>query len=428
MEEKCEGYQEMSSTATATDYKQQIRDAILANDDLIKATFSGQSRKQNKVQNSKQTSDQSNHWKRVAIRPVLVRDQKHLQFSYYDAKKDITKNYLGDEIAGKLEEVLAVEFKHAHIETTRCTLDITLSQKGRAMIHNTAPTDQPKAVNLSHDRQKSLLLTAEDAAPFLKAVGIMTQDGRIRADMQGKFRQINEFLRLVEQTGELEHFTTLPLHVVDCGCGNAYLTFAFYYYLNDVLRIPTRLTGIDVNDELLARHVEKSVNLDWSGLTFQATSIQDYRPTEPPVIVLALHACDTATDDALALGIRQRSRLIVSAPCCHHHLQQQLDRQPAPVPFAPVERHNILKERLGDILTDSFRALILRIMGYSTDVVQFVSSEHTAKNLMIRAVYSQKVGEVKYVQEYNQLKAFWHVTPYLEELLAEDFAGLLTGS
>jgi SAM-dependent methyltransferase len=404
----------MSSTATATDYKQHIRDAILQNDDFIKATFSGKSQ------------DKASPWKKVTIRPVLLREQKHLQFSYFDEKKDITKNFQGAEIAEKLDEVLAVEFKHTHVQTASNILDITLSHKGRALVHSTPTASQPGALSLSHDRQKNLLLTAEGAAPFLKAVGIMTQDGRIRADMQGKFRQINEFLKLVEQTGELERFNTSPLHVVDCGCGNAYLTFAFYYYLNDVLCIPTRLTGIDVNDELLARHIEKSASLDWSGLTFQATSIQDYQPTTPPDIVLALHACDTATDDALALGIRQHSKLIVSAPCCQHHLQEQLDHLPAPVPFAPVERHNILKERLGDILTDSFRALILRIMGYQTEVVQFVSSEHTAKNLLIRAVRSAKVGETKFVQEYNELKAFWKVTPYLEELLGDDFINLLT--
>ena len=144
-----------------------------------------------------------------------------------------------------------------------------------------------------------------------------------------------------------------------------------------------------------------------------------------PDIVLALHACDTATDEALAQGIKWGSKLIISAPCCQHHLQKQLDHQPAPRPFEPVERHSILKERLGDILTDTFRALILRIMGYQTDVVQFVSSEHTAKNLMIRAAKTLNVGDAKFVREYRDLKDFWKVTPYLEQLSGEDFTDLL---
>ncbi len=373
----------------------------------------------------------SARWIKVIVRPVLVRSKKHTQFSYFDAKKDITKNYQGDESAEMLEQLMALEFKHVHVQTTHNNLDITITHKGKAIISNTKAVNQLQETNLSHDRQKNVLLTAADAAPFLKAVGIMAEDGRIRADMQSKFRQINEFLKLVQQTGELEKFNKSPLYVVDCGCGNAYLTFAFFYYLNQVLHIPTHLTGIDVNGELLMRHAEKSLRgkfeFGWSDLTFQTTSSIDFKPVMQPDIVLALHACDTATDEALAQGIKWQSKLIISAPCCQHHLQKQLDHQPAPSPFGPVERHGILKERLGDILTDTFRALILRIMGYQTDIVQFVSSEHTAKNLMIRAVKSLKVGDPKFVREYGDLKDFWKVTPYLEQLLGEDFAKLLPG-
>jgi len=406
------------------DYTQVIRELILGaraesvptdveNEDFMKATFSGFHH------------DRTVPWKKVIVRPVLVQDKKHLQFSYFDAKKDITKNYQGAEAVEMLEQLIAFGFKNVHVQTRQQTLDITLMHKGRAAIHAAAVAQPPQKASLSHDRQKNVLLSAEDAAPFLKAVGIMTEEGKIRADMQSKFRQINEFLKLVQQTGALEKFPSTPLHVVDCGCGNAYLTFAFYYYLNYVLQIPTHLTGIDVNDELLTRHAEKSVRLGWDALTFQTTSIIEYKPETPPDIVLALHACDTATDEALAQGIEWQSKLIISAPCCQHHLQKQLEHQPAPNPFGPVERHSILKERLGDILTDTFRALILRIMGYSTDVVQFVSSEHTAKNLMIRAVKTLKAGDPKFVQEYTDLKNFWNVTPYLEELLGEDFTKLL---
>ncbi len=402
----------MHKKTVPADYQQLIRESILRDEDFIKATFSGP------------PQDQAVPWVKVIVRPVLVRGKKHTQFSYFDAKKDITKNYQGDEAASMLEELLACGFKNMHVQTTRKESSMTITRSGKALITSKS-VKQAREANLSHDRQKTMLLTAADAAPFLKAVGIMTQDDRIKADMQSKFRQINEFLKLVQQTGELEKFATLPLHVVDCGCGNAYLTFAFFYYLNHVLKIPTRLTGIDVNGELLTRHAEKSLSLDWSDLTFQTTGIIDFQPEKPPDIVLALHACDTATDEALAQGIRWQSKLIISAPCCQHHLQVQLDHQPTPAPFVPVERHNILKERLGDILTDAFRALILRIMGYQTDVVQFVSSEHTAKNLLIRAVKSLPVGDAQFVREYQELKNFWQVTPYLETLLGEDFTKLL---
>lgn len=403
----------MYNNVVTTDYQQRIRDTILRDETFLKATFSGQER------------NQTGQWIKVSIRPVLVRGKKHMQFSYFDVKKDTTKNYQGAEATEMLEQLLALGFKNVHIHTTHTHIAVTLTKKGKALIHTSKSEDQMHTTNLSHDHQKATLLTAADATPFLQAVGIMTQDGKIRADMQSKFRQINEFLKLVQQTGELEKFTTMPLSVVDCGCGNAYLTFAFFYYLNDVLHIPTHLTGIDVNAELLAKHAEKSAHLAWPNLTFQPTSIIDFQPSIPPNIVLALHACDTATDEALAQGIAWQSTLIISAPCCQHHLQKQLDHQPTPSPFAPVERHNILKERLGDILTDTFRALILRIMGYQTDVVQFVSSEHTAKNLMIRAVKSLNVGNIQFVREYQALKDFWKVTPYLEQVLGETFTNLL---
>ena len=394
------------------DYRQRLREFILHDATFIKATFSGP------------PQGRDVPWIKVVVRPVLVRGKPHAQFSYFDAKKDITKNYQGDEIAAMLEQLLACEFKNVHLQTTQQDISITVNPTGKARIATRA-VSQAREADLSHDRQKATVLTAAEAAPFLKAVGIMTQDGRIRADMQSKFRQINEFLKLVQQTGELEKFPDAPLSVVDCGCGNAYLTFAFYYYLNYVLSHPTRLTGIDINGELLARHAEKSQNLGWRDLTFQTSGIIDFQPIKRPDIVLALHACDTATDEALAQGIRWQSKLIISAPCCQHHLQVQLEHQPTPAPFAPVARHNILKERLGDILTDAFRALILRIMGYQTDVVQFVSSEHTAKNLLIRAVISLKAGDPQFVREYQELKHYWQVTPYLEELLGEDFARLL---
>ncbi len=182
-----------------TDYKQLIRDSILNDEGFVRATFSGQHR------------DRTVPWKKVIVRPVLVRGKKHTQFSYFDAKKDITKNYQGDESAEMLEQLIALEFKHVHVQTIDNNLDITITDKGKAVISKTKAVNQLHEINLSHDRQKNVLLTAADAAPFLKAAGIMAEDGKIRADMQSKFRQINEFLRLVQQTGELEKFNKSPL-------------------------------------------------------------------------------------------------------------------------------------------------------------------------------------------------------------------------
>src|SRR5262249_2310015 len=253
----------------------------------------------------------------------------------------------------------------------------------------------------------------------------MNEHGQVRPNMQGKFAQINEFLALIEATGELERFERSPIEVLDCGCGSSYLTFATYHYLNNIRGIPARLVGVDTNTGLIEKGAALAARLEYGDLCFQNTPIIAFEAECAPDLVMALHACDTATDEAIAQAIRAEAHMLVCAPCCHHDLNEQLSLESGGV-FGPVLRHGILKQRMADILTDSFRALALRIMGYRTDVIEFVASEHTAKNLMIRAIRASRPGEPQFVREYTQLKQFWGVTPYIERLLGEPFRQLLT--
>ena len=388
-----------------SEYKPPIRAKILDHTALIRAVFSGA---------QKGTSLQ---WTKVIVRPVEIKGEIHLQFSYFDEKKDITKNHLEDA-AAKVEELLALPFRNIFVESHTGNLQVNISKKGKALVSEPKSTVAPVA-DLSHDRQKNKLLSAENAEPFLKAVGIMTEDGRIKADMQRKFKQINEYLRLVDETDSFQALSGQPIHVVDFGCGNAYLTFAIYYYLHDILKLDAHVTGVDIKADLIERHQAKAKSLGWSQLNFVVGQIAGYKPEIIPNVVLALHACDTATDDALAQGIQWDSKLIICAPCCQHELQAQMSHIEMPTPLLPIFSHGILFERMGDILTDTFRANILRIMGYRTDVTQFVPIEHTAKNLMIRAVKTSPSGNSRWVEEYKNLKTFWQVTPYLEKILGE---------
>jgi SAM-dependent methyltransferase len=394
-----------------TEYKSEARTRLLARESLIRAVFSG---------GQKGTSLP---WTRVVVRPVELKGGIHLQFSYFDEKKDVTKNYLEDASA-KVDELLTLPFRNIFIESRDGNLQVNISKKGKALVSRPKSSEAP-AADLSHDHQKSRLLSAENAAPFLRAVGIMTEDGRIRADMQRKFKQINEYLRLLDETDSFEALSGQPIHVVDFGCGNAYLTFAIYYYLHDILGLDAHVTGVDVKADLIESHQRKTESLGWDQLHFHAGQIADYTPDVTPNVVIALHACDTATDDALAQGIRWESKLIVCAPCCQHELQEQMSRIPMPTQLLPIFSHGILFERMGDILTDTFRATILRIMGYRTDVTQFVPIEHTARNLMIRAVKTSAPGNARWIEEYRNLKSFWQVTPYLERLLGDPYAQFL---
>ena len=383
-----------------SDYKQLVRERILSRASLIRATFSG-------VQKGSFLP-----WVKVVVRPVELKGQIHLQFSYFSEKQDITKNYL-DEAAAQVDELLALPLRNIFVESGIGNIQVNISKKGKALVTETKPSTAP--TDLSHDQQKNKILTAENAAPFLKAIAIMTEDGRIKADMQRKVKQINEFLRLVDEVASFHTWAGSPIYIIDFGCGSGHLTFAMYYYLREILRIDAHVTGVDIKRELMDQLQAKSEALGWDQLNFQTGYIADYESDVRPDVVLALHACDTATDDALAKGIQWGSKLIMCAPCCQHELQEQMARIEMPDQLSPIFQHGIFFERMGDILTDSFRASILRIMGYRTDVTEFVPIEHTGKNLMIRSVKTSPAGETRWVEEYRNLKSFWHITPYLEK-------------
>ena len=357
-------------------------------------------------------------WRQVIVRPVLIKNERYLQFSYFSQKQDITKNYQGSQANQKLDEILALPFNSLLVQSISEDLRVQITPKGKVILHRDKTSKDTPDVRLTHDASKKLLLPADIPDSFLQASGIMDSQGRVRPSMQGKFSQINEFLKLLEHTGELEHFDTTPVHILDCGCGSAYLSFATYHYLNNVRGIPAQLTGIDTNASLIQKDNRQSDGLGFSQACFLTSAIIDFVPQDSPDIVLALHACDTATDEAMYQGIISDARLIMCAPCCHHYLHRQLH---AVKPFAPVFQDGILKQRMSDILTDTFRALILRIMGYKTDVVEFVSPEHTDKNLMIRASRRTHMDKTRYLQEYQDLKTYLGVTPYLETLLGERF-------
>jgi SAM-dependent methyltransferase len=390
------------------DYKTQVRTLVLDEATFVRLTLKGQAQ-----------GIENNPWRQVIVRPVLIKGGRHLQFSYFSQKQDITKNYRGTEAEARLDEVLALPFASIALQSTTGEVLFQVTRKGKAIVHKKRVVQARETPDLAHDTSKKQALPAGRPDAFLQATGVMDEQGRVRPSMHDKFTQINEFLKLLEHTGELEHLPDRTVQILDCGCGSAYLSFAAYHYLNNVRGIPARLVGIDVNETLIRKDNAESASLGFAQACFERSAILDYRPESAPDIVLALHACDTATDEALFQGITQQAQLILCAPCCHHHLQQQLH---AVEPLSPIFHDGILKHRLGDILTDTFRALILRIMGYRADVVEFVAPEHTDKNLMIRAVRQSQARPASAVREYLDLKRFWGVTPYLETLLGERLA------
>ena len=365
-------------------------------------------------------------WVRVVIRPVELRGDCHFQFAYQGAKKAATKNFPPDELDAPLDELVGYGFAGVHITTDAEEIDIRTSRKGRVHVGRHRQKEEVgRAAPEPHNRVKDVPLPEGEADALLEVMGIATADGRVRPTMRAKFNQINEFLK---QLGHAFADTDLAprksdLRILDCGCGASYLTLAAHHYLNDVLHVPARILGVDVNEEVIRKSVERADRLGANNLAFECRPIGT--ADVPADIVLALHACDTATDDAIAQAVRSEAKLFLGVPCCHHDLNKVIRADGPAEVLRPVLRHGILAQRTADLVTDAFRALALRVMGYRTDVVEFVSTEHTARNLMIRAVRGAQMGEAAHVAEYVELTRFWRVTPYIEKALGEPFQQLV---
>ena len=342
---------------------------------------------------------------RAELRPVALKGGPKLQIVTDDGSRPYTRNVsLGAAAAAAVDALLAEPFGNWHVETASTTIQVRVTKKGEAQVHRA--TSGPPPATQGHDRAKQWLLDPGD--PLFTVVG----------GTAAKRRQVDAFLRALAATlPDDPADLPSPLRVVDLGCGNAYLTFAAYRYLAD-LRSKVQVVGVDVREDQRVRNTAVAAELGCSDdVTFVAGTIEDAQVDVPPDLVLALHACDTATDQALARAIQWDARWVLAAPCCHHDVAAQLKRHPAPSPYGEITRQAILRERFADVLTDSLRASLLRLNGYKVDVVEFVDSAHTPRNLLLRARRTGLVDDSQRA-EYDALTAQWGVTPALEKLLS----------
>jgi SAM-dependent methyltransferase len=343
---------------------------------------------------------------RAELRPVALKAGPHLQIVTDDGARPVTRNAApGGEAAAAVDALLAEPFGNWHVETASATVQVRVTKKGEAQVHRAAGS-APTPGSQDHDRAKQWLLDPGD--PLFTVVG----------GTAAKRRQVDAFLRALAATLPADPAALpSPLRVVDLGCGNAYLTFAAYRYLAD-LGAKVQVVGVDVREDQRVRNTALAAELGCAeAVSFVAGTIEDAVVDTAPDLVLALHACDTATDQALARAIGWQASWVLAAPCCHHDIAAQLKGQPAPSPYGEITRHGILRERFADVLTDAFRAELLRLNGYRVDVVEFVDSAHTPRNLLLRA---RRIGraDAGAGNEYAALTAQWGVTPALERLLS----------
>ncbi len=354
-------------------------------------------------------------WVRVTVRAILLRGEPHLQFSYFDDRKDVTRNVRTAAAGPPLDDLIGWSFGNAHLTTAADETDLQISKKGKVLVRTkqVATADETPA---AHNRVKDQPLPEGKADRLLEVMGVMTAGGQVKPTMRAKFTQINEFLRHLTHALDAAELRQLPrpLELLDCGCGSSHLTLAAHHYLNDVLGVPAKLIGVDVNEEVIRKSVAKAGKLG-ANVNFEVTRIA--AASASPDVVLALHACDTATDDAIARAVTGGAKVLLCVPCCHHHLNAQLKPAGPAEVLRPLLRHGLMLQRSADLFTDALRAQLLRVAGYKTDVVEFVGSEHTPRNLMIRAVKGEPAGDERFVREYRELKQFLGVEPYMEGLL-----------
>ena len=359
--------------------------------------------------------------KNVFVRPVSLRAGQRFSFVFRHATRDITKNLTREAGLTRIDTLLNGEFRAANLFTTgqSAQLELRDGQKPRLVLGQPRHASAPEPI---HDRARKLLIDPKQS-PWLHALGVTTAEGKVCVGMEAKFRQINKFVEILRsllgRTGR-ERADAVPLAesaasrrlsarsltLVDMGCGKGYLTFAAYDLLRRTGWTEATVRGIEARSELVELCHRSARECGFGGLQFEAGTIESTSLDRVDVLV-ALHACDTATDDAIAKGVKAGAALILVAPCCHKELRPQL--RPPPV-LAETLKHGILRERQAEFVTDALRAALLEWAGYDTKVFEFISTEHTAKNLMIAAVKRERTADRDQLERWvKDLAAFYGI-------------------
>ncbi|MBD2872370.1 class I SAM-dependent methyltransferase [Paenibacillus arenilitoris] len=352
---------------------------------------------------------------KTVIRPVRLKNGLHYQFEYHFASKVTHDNVAEAEAAARIVDLLSATYRQALIKTPEADVQLLFNKKGKAAVLTKPPTGGARPATLEHNREKQRVLAEGSAAPFLVELGIMTPEGRVHAKKQDKYRQINRFLEMV---GDVLAY--LPrdreLTVVDFGCGKSYLTFALYHLLAVEQKRQIRVIGLDLKADVIAFCTELAVKLGYDRLRFLVGDIADYEELQAADMVVTLHACDTATDAALAKAVNWGASVIMSVPCCQHELFRQIGGDA----LSPILSQGLLKERFAALATDAARGTLLEALGYKVQMLEFVDPEHTPKNLLIRAVKNGQPGfSTKKWEQYEQFASFLSISPSLERMLSD---------
>jgi len=351
---------------------------------------------------------------KLKIKPVVIKNERVLQFEYEYDKKVKHENLKGVQAIDVAFGLIKTYFKQAMIYTIDADYQVLVSKKGVPKVLEKAPSRN--TVDLSHNRKKNYIIEENKPCNFLHALGVMTEQGKVINKKYDKFRQINRYLEMIADC--VPHLdTSRKIQIVDFGCGKAYLTFAMYYYLVELKGLDVDIIGLDLKADVIEHCSQLAKTLHYDDLHFVQGDIKNFTGLKQVDMVVSLHACDTATDESLVKAVNWDASVILAVPCCQHELFKKIHN---PL-MATMEKHGLIKERLSSLITDSIRANALEIMGYNTQMLEFIDMEHTPKNILIRAYKTGKMNP-EAVKEYKEFTNFWHVRPYIEQALGEEFS------
>ncbi len=346
--------------------------------------------------------------RKINIEPVLIRDDIKIQLEYEYENKVYHENLDLDQAQEKIYRLLYMDYRQLNIFSLKEDLQIMVSKKKKFRLTRTEASRKER--NLDHNRKKNYILEEGIPHDFLVHLGVMNKQGQVIPKMYDKFRQINRFLELVEDS-LLDLDTSSTINIVDFGCGKSYLTFGLYYYLVKIRQLDVNIIGLDLKEDVIKFCNRVSEELDYSELKFIHGDIRDFELAENIDMVVTLHACDIATDAALVKAIGWKAKLILSVPCCQSEFYSKIDNKD----LEPMLKHGFIKEKLASLVTDSLRALVLESLNYRVQLVEFIDMEHTPKNTLIRANLKGQPGLLT-SEDYNKFKDFWS----LEDLFIEE--------
>lgn len=343
---------------------------------------------------------------KIKIRPVAIGSDLMFQATEYIGTQVKHHNYAKDEIIEFVISQLSTTFKQCELSTFDYNITVLANKKGTMTFNKkksaVTKIDCKDAGNnvLSHNRTKNYIIKEGNPVPFLVDLGVMTKTGEIVRTRYDKFRQINRFLEFIRDV-HMELPSDREIQIIDFGCGKSYLTFAMYYYLHDLCGMDVAITGLDLKKDVIEKCNQLSKKYNYDKLDFKLGNIADYTEHDHVDMVVTLHACDTATDYAIAKAVGWNAKVILSVPCCQHELNKQIENDL----LKPVFNYGILQERFAAIMTDSVRAEVLKTKGYHTEILEFIDMEHTPKNLLIRAIKGNEKGNKealqKMINEFN---------------------------